>query len=49
MVDKVTTVPRSNLGRLPDDKLVALSRSLIVCPLGGLVPICGPTRSGPRW
>lgn len=34
MVDKVTTVPRSNLGehlgRLRDDELVALNRSLIV-------------------
>jgi mRNA interferase MazF len=34
MVDKVTTVPRSSLGerlgRLRDDELVALNRSLIV-------------------
>jgi mRNA interferase MazF len=34
MVDKVTTVPRSSLaehlGRLQDDELVALNRSLIV-------------------
>jgi mRNA interferase MazF len=34
MVDKVTTVPRSNLGerlgRLRDDELVALNRSLVV-------------------
>lgn len=34
MVDKITTVPRSSLGerlgRLPDDELVALNRSLIV-------------------
>lgn len=34
MVDKVTTVPRSSLGerlgRLSDDELVALNRSLIV-------------------
>jgi mRNA interferase MazF len=34
MIDKVTTVPRTNLGerlgRLPDDELVALNRSLIV-------------------
>jgi mRNA interferase MazF len=34
MVDKVTTVPRSSLGegfgRLDDDELVALNRSLIV-------------------
>jgi mRNA interferase MazF len=34
MVDKVTTIPRSSLserlGRLRDDELVALNRSLIV-------------------
>jgi mRNA interferase MazF len=35
MIDKVTTLPRTSvgerLGRLHDDELVALNRSLVVC------------------